>query len=658
MVAQPKHIYEFGPFRLIASERQLLRHNQPVSITPKSFDLLVLLVENSGRLVEKEELMKRIWPDSFVEEANLSVNVSALRRALGEGPDDHQYVETVPRHGYRFVADVRERWENGAESSSPVSGNGHIEHIADSQTPAPYALPADASSPHLSFRRWSLVAVGSLLLVGSLVALNPAGLRDRLLGNRNPIRIQSLAVLPLKNASGDAAQDYFAAGLTDSLINDLAKIDTLRVMSRALVMRYKDAQNSRAEIGRDLKVDAVVTGSVSRTGDRVRVVLQLMHVPTGRNLWSADYDRDLRDSVTLQSEVRRAVAEKIGLKTPPQQQEATAPSVNPESYDQYLRGRFYLYRQTREDNEAAIAALEQAVAKDPNFAAAHAELAQAYVWKLFLFTPGEKQLEEKAFIAVEKALALDSNSAVAYLARGRLLWTPANHFPHDRAIKEYRHALALNPSLDEARNQLALVYCHIGAFHEALQESQLALTTDPNNNLAQFRIAQTLNFQGKYDEALSVLHAIREDANPVLVGHQTAWALFNLGRKEESSATLEQLLKAHPEDTGGVFTSIQAVLAASAGQERVAEDKIKSAIEKGKGFGHFHHTAYHIACAYALMNKPEPAIKWLEVTADDGFPCYPLFERDSNLGNLRQDARFVAFLAKLRQRWEYYRTIL
>jgi len=303
-------------------------------------------------------------------------------------------------------------------------------------------------------------------------------------------------------------------------------------------------------------------------------------------------------------------------------------------------------------------ALERAVATDPTFAAAHAELAQAYVWKLFLFAPGEGQWAEKAFVASEKALSLDPNLAVAYQARGRILWTPANHFPHEKAIREYRRALTLNPHLDEARNQLALVYCHIGAFDEALRESQEAVTTNPINNLAQLRIGQTLNFQGKYEEALSVLRTIPQEANPALVGYQIAWALFNLGRKEEASAMLERFLRDYPEDSGGLFTSVQAVLAASAGQERVAEDKIKSAVERGKGFGHFHHTAYHIACAYARMNKPEQAIRWLEVAAEGGFPCYPLFEKDINLDNLRQDARFVSFLEKQRQRWEYYKTVL
>jgi tetratricopeptide (TPR) repeat protein len=408
-----------------------------------------------------------------------------------------------------------------------------------------------------------------------------------------------------------------------------------------------------------LNVDAVLTGSVARAGERVLVTVQLVHAATDRNIWSKGYERDLRDVLSLQREVARDVVSEVRIKLRPQEQVAfgSVRPVNPDAYDLYLRGRFYLNRQTKDDNQAAIAALERAVTTEPSFAAAHAELAQAYVWKLFLFAPEEKQWAEKAFVASEKALALDPDSAVAHLARGRILWTPANHFPHEKAIREYRRALTLDPTLDEARNQLALVYCHIGAFDEALQESKEAITTNPNNNLAQFRTGQTLNFQEKYEEALSVLRALPQEVNPALVGHQIAWALFNLGRKEEASATLEQLLRDYPKDSGGLFTSVQAVLAASTGRERIAEDKIKSAVERGRGFGHFHHTAYHIACAYALMNKPEQAIKWLEVAADDGFPCYPLFERDTNLDNLRQDVRFVRFLAKLRRQWEYYRTI-
>ena len=472
--------------------------------------------------------------------------------------------------------------------------------------------------------------------------------------------IKSLAVLPLENLSGDASQDYFAVGMTDALITDLAKVGTLRVLSLQSVMQYKGARKPVPEIGRELNVDAVLTGSIVRSGERVRIAVQLIHASTGQNLWADSYERDLRDVLALQREVTRNIVGEIRITLTPQEQvrfENVRP-VNPEAYDHYLRGRFYLSRQNKDDNDSAITALERAVATDPTFAAAQAELAQAYVWKLFFFAPEERQWAEKAFVAAEKALSLDPNLAVAYLARGISLWTPANHFPHEKAIGEFRRALSLNPNLDEARNQLARVYFHIGAFDEALQQSQEAVRTNPSNNLAQLRVGQTLNFQLKYEQALSVLRAIPQDVNPALVGYQIAWALFNLGRKEEASAMLEQLLRDYPEDNGGLFTSVQAVIAASSGQERKAEDKIRLAVERGKGFGHFHHTAYHIACAYALMNKPEQAIKWLEGAAENGFPCYPLFEKDANLDNLRQDPRFVTFLAKQRQQWEYYRTIL
>ena len=471
---------------------------------------------------------------------------------------------------------------------------------------------------------------------------------------------KSIAVLPLVNPSGDTSQEYVAEEMTEALITELAKIGGLRVPSRSSVTRYKDARRPLRQIGRELNVEALLTGSVARSGERVHIAVQLNDATTDREVWAASYERDLRDVLALQREVTRDIVREIGIKLTSQEQaqDGSVPAVNPGAYDHYLRGRFYLNRQNKDDNETAIAALERAVAIDPSFAAAHAELAQAYVWKLFLFAPKEKQSAEKAFVAAEKALSLDPNLAVAYLARGRLLWTPANHFPHEKAIREYHRALTLNPNLDEARNQLALVYCHIGAFDRALRESEKAITTNPNNNLAQFRIGQTLNFQGKYEQALSVLQALPPEVNPALVGHQLVWALYNLGRKKEASAMLDQFVRDYPEDSGGLYASLQAVLAASAGQERMAEDRIESAIEKGKGFGHFHHTAYHIACAYALMNKPEQAIRWLEASAKDGFPCYPLFERDTNLDSLRKDARFVAFLAALRQQWEYYRNVL
>jgi eukaryotic-like serine/threonine-protein kinase len=506
-------------------------------------------------------------------------------------------------------------------------------------------------------RLFMLTALIGLLIVASVVSVR---LFRRKTTAVLPTEIRALAVLPVANMSGDSAQDYFADGMTDTIIAGLAKVGALRVISRSSVMQYKGSQKALPDVAHELNVDGFVQGSVQRSGDRVQVTLRLVPAQGEPQLWSASYDRDLRDVLLLQNEITQAVTQAIQIKLTSQEQTRLAQTrqMNSAAYDYVLRGRFYLNRQTKADNEIAIRMFENAIATDTNFAAAYSELAQACVWRFFSFTPDEKQWEEKAYVNVEKALSLDPDLAEAHMARGRLLWTPSNHFPHEAAIKEYRRALGLNPSLDEAHNQLATVYVHIGLLDQALQESEQAIAINPSNMLVQIRICEVLLFQHKYEDALTALRNLPRELNPPLVGHFIVWTLFKLGRKDEASATLDQFLKDYPKDNNGLFTSLQALLAASAGQERRAEDEIKLAVERGKGFGHFHHIAYNIACAYALMNKPEQAMKWLEMSADEGFPCYPLYERDSSLDNLRQDPRFETFLLKLRKQWEYYKTVV
>jgi TolB-like protein/DNA-binding winged helix-turn-helix (wHTH) protein/tetratricopeptide (TPR) repeat protein len=651
------HYYEFGPFRLIPRERQLLRDEQNISLTPKAFDLLLALVEEAGHLVRKDELLVRVWAESFVEEANLSVKMSEVRRALGERKNEQKYIETVPRLGYRFVADVTEHDET-VDQAEVDSETGPL--IAE-----PVAFPlvpeqVEESRRVLSYRPAAAIAIAVCVLGITLFAFDVGSLRTRLFGKAPVPDIRSVAVMPLENHSGDPSQDYFADGMTEALITELAKIRALRVISRASVMQYKGEKKSLTQIGNELKVEAILTGSVMKSGDRVRVSVQLIDVAHDTNLWTDSYEHDIRDVLELQREVTRDIVAEIRIKLSPKEemQFGKASPVNPVAYDHFLRGKFFLYRQTAEDNERAVEALERSVAADESFAAAHAELAQAYVWKLFLFARDEKALAQKAYISAEKALALDPELAVAYLARGRLLWTPANRFPHGKAIKEYRRALELNPNLDEARNQLALVLNHVGAFDEAMRELEKAVETNPSNSLAQFRIAETLLFQGKYEPALASLRAVPNDANPALVGHQIVWALFNLGRKDEAQATLDHFLKEFPDDNRGLLTSLQAVFAATDEQDQLAEDKIEQAIEKGKGFGHFHHTAYHIACAYARMGKVTEAVNWLEKVAEEGFPCYPMFERDPNLQGLRGNQAFEDFLTRQRALFEEHKKLL
>jgi len=339
----------------------------------------------------------------------------------------------------------------------------------------------------------------------------------------------------------------------------------------------------------------------------------------------------------------------------------TGISVNSPAYDFYLRGKVNSDSENRENNASAISLLEQAIAADPNFAPAYAELARAYNIKARFYFSSEadqKKLVENAEVAVEKALTLNPNLAEAHYARALLLWTPSKGFPHEQAIQSYKRAIALNPNLDEGHHQLGQVYYHIGLFDKGRDELSKALAINPGNTLARFRLGIIDSYSGKYEEALSVFKSIPRESNPSLVNRATAGALFELGRTEEVSALVEDYLKTYTTDEGGAMTSIKAMLLAKEGKDREAEETIQHAIEIGKGFGHFHHTAYNIASAYALMNKPEQAVKWLQITADGGFPCYPLFENDASLNNVRKDERFIAFMGKLKQQWERYNSTL
>jgi len=676
-------------------ERLLLRDGQPIKLTDKVFEILCVLVRERGHLLNKDELMEKVWPDDrFVEEGNLTRNVSTLRMILGETSGNHEYIETIPKRGYRFVASVRDVTDNGSvileehaisqvvieekeETSGQDKAERAFEHDADTATsgfrvlnadamsrgehPASvqHAIPVSANAGALSRVRISgkglaLVGLAALFITVLVYALF---FRDPPAAGQPEIK--SLAVLPLKSLNTDSNDDYLGLGIADTIIMKVSQNGGLTVRPTSAVRKYASQETNSLEAAQQLKVDSVLDGTVQRAGDRLRINLNLLRTQDGASLWSDSFNVSFTDIFKMQDEVSQQVVARLRIKLKPEEQSrlARARSVNPEAYDYYLRGKYHAGLEVRSHNEATIEMLERAVAIDPNFAAAWAELAMAYKVRHFSIEPQEKELEEKAFVAVEKALSLDPDLAEAHLARGFILLSRSNHFPHERAAQEYHRALDLNPNLDEAHHQLASVYNHIGLLDKAQQEIQKAVAINPANTGARFRVGINLLYQGKYEQALAAMGDSQKFA-PALWGYQTAWALFQLGRKDEAAARIAESLKNDPQDEGGILTSMEALFAASAGEEQRAEEKIRRAAEIGKGYGHFHHTAYAIASAYALMNKPGPATKWLQMTADDGFPCYPLFERDPNLDNLRQDARFIAFMAKLKEQWERYKATL
>jgi tetratricopeptide (TPR) repeat protein len=318
-----------------------------------------------------------------------------------------------------------------------------------------------------------------------------------------------------------------------------------------------------------------------------------------------------------------------------------------------LAGRSASHLEGKQNNPRVIGLLEKAVALDPNFAEAHAELALAYTIRLFVFASEEKDLQEKAYLAVERALALNPKLPTAYLARGRLKWTPSHHFPHADAIDDFAHALALDPNLAEARHYRGLVYIHIGLLQEGMQDFTSAVALNPANNGAHYRIGETYLFGCEYQKALDKFETIDPDFNPDIRAAHIGLALIGLGRKEDAFRSVRTYLDVHTNDSGGLVTSVEAMVHAMSGRGLEAEDAIRRASTR-RGRGHFHHTQYHIACAYALMNKKDSAIEWLRKSTAEGFNCYPQFECDANLANLKTDQRFLDLLAAERKRYQSF----
>src|SRR5215813_4211470 len=445
--------YEFGPFRLDPKEHTLLRDGRPIPLRPKVFDILLVLIENRGHLVDKEQLMNSLWTEQFVEEGNINKNISMLRRALGEGDDGQQFIETVPKRGYRFIADVQK--VNNDEA--PVS-------------------PSTPTQTRTSNRHWIPVLVILALLIA--VAAYFVLIRERRV-SRTPT-ITSIVVLPLQNLSGDPTQEYFADGMTDALIGDLAKIGALRVISRTSAMHYKGTNKSLPEIARELNVDAVVEGTVQRSGDRVHVSAQLIRAASDSHLWAAEYDRDLGDALDLQSEVARAIADEVRIKITPAEQKllVTKRTVAREAIDNYLQGRYFLNQGTEQDLRKAVAYFEDAIKTDPNYAQAYAGLADSYN-RLGTTMIGELpplEARRTAESAARKALEIDNEVAEAHAALAYV-----NHFNWNWAVAEaeFKRSLELNPNYANAHRQYAVYLVARGRVDEALAEIDRAQEIDP-----------------------------------------------------------------------------------------------------------------------------------------------------------------------------------
>jgi TolB-like protein/DNA-binding winged helix-turn-helix (wHTH) protein len=546
---------EFGRFRLLPRRRELRADGAVVQLGGRAFDVLMVLTEARGALVTKDEIMARVWPDTVVEENNLVVQISALRKALGE---DRDLIRTVSGRGYRFIAEIRSSVaDSGGEvglepgvardASTSISTRNlptpvpsllgrQIESEVGTELRAGAVVLADARPrPKRRLRPlgWGLFAFGLMLVLATSLSW--------VLYSRNPAsaKIRSVAVLPLESLSGDASQDYFADGMTDELITDLGQISALRVISRTSVMTYRHVHKPLPEIARELDVDAVVEGTVLRSGERVRITAQLIGVPVERHIWAQSFEGDLRDTLVLQKNIARSIAEQIQATLNQHEQAALAHSkvVNAEAYEAYLKGRYFWNKRTGDGLKKAIEYFKLAIEKNPKYAEAYTGLGDAYAlsgdWEYGILSPDDAF--PKAKVAVTKALALDDNLAEAHTSLAFIL--DLYDWDWESAEKEYRRAIALNPGYATAYHWYAWHLIVMGRNDEGIAELRKAESLDPLSLIISADLADALCIAHFYDKS------VQQSRKTLEMDPNFAVAHYELGQAFEQKRMLNEAIE-------------------------------------------------------------------------------------------------------------------
>ena len=632
---QAHHFYEFGPFRLDVTEQLLLRDGTVIPITPKAFETLIALVEQSGHLVAKEELMKRLWPDTFVEEVNLAHNISLLRRALSQN-EDEKYIQTVPRRGYRFLAPVKELEDvNSIESERPA-----IPTIAQGET--------DSPAPPVGRRHvWIAAMLALIVVTAAFVYLRQ---RHWNLATAQP-PINPLAVLPLENRSGDASQDYFADGMTEELSSELSKIGSLRVISRSSTIQYKGARKSLSEIARELNVDAIVVGSVWRSGDKVRINTQLYRASTDQNVWANSYERDLRDILSLQGEVARGIAGEIKIKLTLQEQASLsqAHSINSQAQDAYLRGLEYFNQAANSRTERkkwfekSAASYQQAITIEPGYARAYAALADAFA--LLGFVTGSLEYYPKAKEAALTAIRLDESDAGAHAALAGVLWT--HDWNATGAEKEYQRAMELGPNTSRGGIALwdyAFFLASLGRHEEAIREIRMAEERDPLNLALKTNVGNIYFNARQYDRALEKFKSLGELHPDFFAGGFALARIYAYqGRHEEAIAEME---KVTVRGQGNATNNLDLAWVYAMAGRRSEATKILDELKKQPLQSTPNGTNLKVAQVYAALSDQEQAFIWLAKSFTARERGLRWLKTDPYWDEMRPDARFQEMLRR------------
>ncbi len=624
----------FGIFEVDLRAGELTKRGLRLRLQDQPFQVLAILLEKPGELVTREELRNRIWGQTVVDfDHGVNKAINKIREALGDSADNPRFVETVARRGYRFLADVTPV-EAIPDREPQVAPEG-IVRPADT---GPVDVAHAATAPKRQPRRvaWMGVGLASVLVVAGLSWIVYSQIHS------TP-RIRSLAVLPLASLSNDPAQDYFADGMTDELITDLGQIGALRVISRTSAMTYKGVSKPLPQIARELNVEAVVEGSVLRSGDRVRITAQLIELPNERHIWAQSYEGDVRDALTLQNNVARAIAEQIQARLNRQEEAALRSSraVNPDAYEAYLKGRYFWNKRTGDGLKKAIDYFDYAIDRDPGYARAYSGLADSYAllgdWEYGVLSPQEAF--PKARAAATKALALDDRLAEAHTSLAFTFdlydweWTSAE--------KEYQRAIALNPGYATAHHWYAWHLIVTARIDEGIAELRKAQSLDPLSLIISADLADALCIAHRYDESVEQSRkTLAMDPNFAVAHYQLGQAFEQQGMHDDAIAEFKKAIGLSEGNTTFVSNLAYSYAVSERREEAMKIVKDLEALQTEQS-----STDANIALIYVGLGDKSQAMIWVDKAYQARFN--PSILLRPAFDPLRPDPRFQDLLRRV-----------
>ncbi len=646
-------LVRFGIYQVDVRTSELWKQGRKIKLQEQPCRILAILLERRGEVVTREELRKRLWSDdTFVDfDHSLNTAIMRLREALSDSSDNPRFIETLPRHGYRFIAPIQEldvsepeKSEEAHSRATPESSlwvpeSGPAMQFSTAQV-APHLAPRPTAS-RLAFVMGSLLTILIIALIGVRLRLVRHGSGP----NSQLNQIKSLVVLPFDNLSGDKDQQYFTDGMTDELIAHLAKIRSLRVISRTSSMEYKDTHKSLSQIARDLNVDAVVEGTVLRSGNQVRITAELVQTATDRHLWAETYESQLGDVLGLQSRVASAIVNEIRVNLTPEEKHRLASSrpVSGESYEDYLKGRYYWNKRSQEGLTKAIEYFQLAIEKDPNYALAYAGLADCYsiIGSAIVGTVPSQDVAPKAKDAAVKALQLDDTLAEAQTS----LATVRFNYDWDwaGAASGFQRSIELNPSYATAYQRYSLYLMAMGRTNESLAEMTRARELDPLSISMNFSLGWRLYMARKYDQAIEQLQ------NTLEMDPDFALPRMVLGQAYEQKKAFPQALAELQKavrishDSPQMLGALGHAYGAS-GNRSEAEKVLAKLMEQSRKQ---YVSPFYVAIVYVGLAENDKAVDWLEKAYTDRSNAIVFSKVDPQLDPLRSTPRFQPLLHRL-----------